>query len=99
VDRTAKFQVARSTGKVVVTAMNGSVSVLNGKASDVVAAGEAKTYSDDPDDKDRRRDKAGAVGVSDKSLFIWSSATLGGAGVVAWWLLRDTRKPLSNQLP
>lgn len=100
VDRTAKYQVTRGTGKVMVMAMNGSVSVLNGKVSDVVAAGEAKTYSDDQDDKDKKkRDKAGAVAVSDKELFMWSAVALGGGGALAYWLLRDGRKPLSNQLP
>jgi len=101
VDRNAKFQVTRGTGKVMVTAMNGSVSVLTGKVSDVVAAGEAKAYSDDPaDEKEKKkRDKVGAVAVSDKELFLWSGAALAGGGVLAWWLLRDGRKPLSNQLP
>ncbi len=99
-NRTAKYQVTRGTGKVLVAALNGSVAVSNGKVSDVLTAGEAKSYTDDQDDKDsRKRDKAGAVAVSDKELFLWGAAALGTGGVLAYLFLRDGRKPLSNQLP
>lgn len=96
----AKYQVSRAPGKVVVAALSGSVSVLNGKMTDVLTAGEAKTYTDDPEDKDKhRRDKAGAAAVSDSTLFWWAGGALATGGVLAYWFLRDGRKPLSNQLP
>lgn len=97
----AKYQVTRSPGKVMVAALNGSVSVLNGGTSDVLSAGDTRTYTDDQDNKDKRkRDKAGAViFTSDKTLFTVGATALGAGGVLAWWMLRDGRKPLSNQLP
>lgn len=99
--RVAKYQVARVPGKVTVTALNGSLSVLNGKNPEMLAAGETKTYTDDPqEEKDKRkRDKVGAVYVSDNTLFWWSAAALGTGGVLAYLFLRDGRKPMSNQLP
>jgi ferric-dicitrate binding protein FerR (iron transport regulator) len=99
-NRVAKYQVSRAPGRVTVAALNGSVSVLNGKSSDVLTAGEARSYTDDPDDKDKhKRDKVGAVAVSDKTLFLWSAGALAGGGVLAYLFLRDGRKPISNQLP
>ena len=96
----AKYQVSRHEGKVTVAALNGSLSVLNGKTSDVLTMGETRTYTDDPDDKDKRkRDKVGAVAVSDKTLFLWGAGALAGGGTLAYLMLRDGRKPLSNQLP
>lgn len=103
--RTAKYQVTRGTGKVLIAALSGSVSVVNGRTSEVVAAGETKTFSEDQDEQDqekekRKKDKVGAVVfTSDKTLFIWSAAALATGGTLAWWFLRDDRKPLSTQLP
>lgn len=99
-NQTAKYQVTRASGKVLVAALNGSVSVLSGKTSDVLTAGEMKSYGDDQDDKDsKKRDRGAVVYTSDKAMFAWGAAALAGGGVLAWWLLHDGRKPLSNQLP
>lgn len=99
-NRVAKYQVSRLQGKVTVAALNGSLSVLNGKTSDVLTTGETRTYTDDPDDKDKRkRDKVAAAAVSDKTLFFWGAGALAGGGTLAYLMLRDGRKPLSNQLP
>jgi ferric-dicitrate binding protein FerR (iron transport regulator) len=100
-NNTAKYQVTRASGKVLVAALNGSVSVLNGKTSDVLTAGETKTYSDGQDDKDskKNRDGGAVVYTSDKALFWWGAAALATGGTLAYLFLRDGRKPLSNQLP
>lgn len=103
----AKYQVTRSGEKVLVAALNGSVSVLNGGASEVVAAGETKVFTETQDDRangqdkeKRKKDKAGAVVfTSDKTLFTAAAIALGGGGALALWALRDGRKPLSSQLP
>lgn len=99
-NKTAKFQVTRAPGKVVVTALNGNVSVMGGPSADVLTAGETKAYSDDDDrHRGRKRDEGGAIGVSDKTLFLWGAGLLATGGALAYLFLRDDRKPASNQLP
>jgi hypothetical protein len=99
----AKYQVSRLSGKVMVAALNGSVSVLHEGSTDVVSAGQSKEYTEVPQDTEkdkRKKDKAGAVVfTSDKTLFTAGATILGGGGALAWWMLRDNRKPVSNQLP
>ncbi len=105
IERTAKYQVSRGSGEVLVAALSGSVKVQNGGASEVVAPGEKKTFSEDQDESEEqsgkhKKDKAGAiVFTSDKTLFIWTAGALAVGGGVAGVMLRDNRKPLSTQLP
>lgn len=99
----AKYQVSHLPGKVTVAALSGSVSVLHGGATDVVDAGQSRAYTEVPQDTEKdkgKNDKGGPiVFTSDKTFFTVSAATLGGGGLLAWWMLRDNRKPVSNQLP
>lgn len=97
---TAKYQVTRGATRVMVASLSGSVTVTNGKSIEVLAPGESETFSDDTEKKQKKdRDRAGAAAISDRTLFLWASAALAAGGFLAWWFLRDDRKPLSNQLP
>lgn len=95
----AKFQVSRAQDVVTISALTGEVTVINGSEASTLQEGSTTTV-DDKDTKKKRRRAAGAViGPSNARLLTYAAVAVGAGAGISWWLLQDSRKPVSNQLP